>query len=100
MEWYCAVWNSDKVSSVMGAQAVYERLCEGNTSFVSEFIVVQEFFEDVKKNYPFINAHKLEGAVMLNCDFEKAAEANEIIQRLAKKHGLSYFEPENLIFIQ
>ena len=100
MEWYCAVWNSDKVSSVMGAQGLYEKLCEGNTDFVSEFIVVEEFYEDIKKNYPYISAHKLEGAVMISCDFERAEEANEIIQRLAKKHGLSYFEPENLIFIQ
>ncbi len=100
MEWYCAVWNSDRVSSVMGAQGVYEMLCQGNTSYVSEFIVVQEFYDDITKNYPYINAQKIEGAVMLNCGFERAEEANEIIQSLAKKHGLSYFEPENLIFIQ
>ena len=100
MEWYCAVWNSDKVNSVMGAQGVYEQLCQGNTSYVSEFIVVEEFFEDIIKNYPYITAHKLEGAVMLSCSFEKAEETNEIIQNLAKKHGLSYFEPENMIFIK
>ena len=50
MEWYCAVWNSDKVSNVMGAQFLYEQLCQGEDSLVGDIGLIDEFFEDLISN--------------------------------------------------
>ena len=36
MEWFCAVFNSDKVNSAVGAQILYEKLCEGDSSLVGD----------------------------------------------------------------
>lgn len=67
MEWYCAVFNSDKVSSAAGAQILYERLCEGDDSLMST-------------------------------DFENAGFINDLVKKLAKKHGLSFYEPQNMVY--
>ena len=100
MEWYCALWNSDKASSAAGASMIYELLCEGDTSMVSEFPVVEELYQEVKERYPEFTQHRLLGAVMISCDFSKAEYADRVLQELAKKHGLSYFEPQNLTFVE
>ena len=47
MEWYCAVWNSDKVNNEMGAQIVYEKICEGEPYLVSECEALNNFYEEI-----------------------------------------------------
>ena len=47
MDWYCAVWNSDSVSSAVGAQVLYEMLCEGDSSLVGDISLIDEFYEDL-----------------------------------------------------
>ena len=44
MDWYCAVWNSDSVSSAVGAQVLYEMLCEGDTSLVGDIDLIDDFY--------------------------------------------------------
>ena len=99
MEWYCAVWNSDKASYSAGAEYLYELLCQGNTSLVSEFPVVEEFYQEIKESSLKVTCHRLEGAVLMSCDFSEAEKLNNLAQTLAKKHGLSFYEPQNLNFI-
>ncbi|WP_426350584.1 hypothetical protein ACPWSR_04890 [Alloiococcus sp. CFN-8] len=99
MEWYCAVWNSDKASYSAGAEYIYELLCQGNTSLVAEFPVVEEFYQELMERAPEVTCHRLEGAVLMSCDFSQAEEVNQLVEALAKKHGLSFYEPQNLNFV-
>ena len=99
MDWYCAVWNSDKASYSAGAEFIYELLCKGDTSLVSEFSVVEEFYQEFMEKAPKVICHRLEGAVLMSCDFSEAEEINDLAETLAKKHGLSFYEPQNQNFL-
>ena len=99
MEWYCAVWNSDSVSSAAGAQVLYEMLCEGNTSLVGDIDLIDEFYEDLNSKKLNIEISKGEGFVIIGCMLEDAEYLNELIQKIAKVHGLSYFEPQNMTYV-
>lgn len=99
MDWYCAVWNSDQVNSEMSAQFIYEKLCEGDTSLVGDIDIIDEFYEDLMGRNVKINAHKGEGFVIISCDFENAEFVNEVTQIIAKGHGLSFYEPQNMTYV-
>ena len=99
MEWYCAFWNSDKANYSVGAEYIYELLCQGDSSLVSEFPVVEECYQEVLEKAPWATCHRLEGAVLMSCDFSRAEELNLLGEELAKSHGLSFFEPQNFTFI-
>lgn len=98
MDWYCAVWNSDKVSSPMGAQFLYEKLCEGDTSLVGDIDIIDEFYEDLLKIDRKIEINKGLGFIILGCNLEDGEYINETVQKLAKDHGLSYYEPQNMTY--
>lgn len=99
MDWYCAVWNCDEVNSEMAAQYIYEKLCEGDTSLVGDIDIIDEFYEDLMNRNIKINANKGNGFVIIACDFDNAEYINELVQKLAKSHGLSFYEPQNMIYI-
>lgn len=99
MEWYCAVWNLDQLNSSLGAQFVYERLCEGDESLFGDIDIIDEFYEDLVNSTNLIEAHKCKGFVSIGCKFEDAEFINDLVSSLAKKHGLSYFEPQNMTYI-
>lgn len=68
MEWYCAVFNSDKVSSAIGAQVLYERLCEGDESLVGDIEIIDEFYNDLEKIDVPMDKNKGKGFVIIvNC---------------------------------
>ena len=99
MDWYCAVWNSDSVSSAVGAQVLYEMICEGDTSLVGDIDLIHEFYEELNSKKFNIEANKGKGSVIIGCSFENAEYLNEVIPQIAKAHGLSYFEPQNMTYI-
>lgn len=99
MDWYCAVWNSDKVSSEMGAQFLYEKICKGDTSLVGDIDILDEFYEDLMGKNQNIKVDKGDGFVIISCDLENAEFINNIVQVLAKDHGLSFYEPQNMTYI-
>lgn len=99
MEWYCAVWNSDKVSNAMGAQFLYEQLCEGDTSLVGDIDIIDEFYEELLSRKEKIESNKGEGFVIIGCDLENAEHIDELVKDIAKKHGLSYYEPQNMTYV-
>lgn len=98
MDWYCAVWNSDKVNSEMGAQFLYEKICEGDTSLVGDIDIIDEFYEDIMGKNQNITADKGKGFVIIGCDLENAEFINNLVQGLAKDHGLSFYEPQNMTY--
>lgn len=100
MDWFCAVWNSDEVSSSAGAQVLYEMLCEGDTSLVGDIDIIDEFYDDLMSKNLKISMDKGKGFVIIGCTLDMAEYINELVPQLAKKHGLSYYEPQNITYIQ
>ena len=99
MEWYCTVFNSDKVSSAVGAQVLYERLCEGDDSLVGDIDIIDEFYEDIIKKTKLVKCNKCRGYIIMSTDFENAEFINDLVKDLAKKHGLSFYEPQNMVYV-
>ena len=99
MDWYCAVWNSDSVSSAVGAQVLYEMLCEGDTSLVGDIDLIDDFYEDLNSKKFNIEINKGKGFLIIGCGFQYAEYLNHVIPQIAKTHGLSYFEPQNMTYI-
>lgn len=99
MEWFCAVFNSDKVNSVIGAQILYEKLCEGDNSLVGDIEdIVDKFYEELMSRTSCIQCNKFKGYVMIACEFKNAEFVNDVVKELAKKHGLSFYEPQNMTY--
>ncbi|WP_455792210.1 hypothetical protein [Clostridium butyricum] len=99
MEWYCAVFNSDKVNSVIGAQVLYERLCEGDESLVGDIEIIDEFYNELMKKTKAVKCNKCRGYIIISTEFENAEFINEVVMKLAKKHGLSFYEPQNMVYV-
>lgn len=99
MEWYCAVFNSDKVSSAIGAQVLYERLCEGDESLVGYIEIIDEFYNELMKKTKAVKCNKCRGYIIISTEFENAEFINEVVMKLAKKHGLSFYEPQNMVYV-
>ena len=99
MDWYCAVWNSDSVSSAVGAQVLYEMLCEGDTSLVGDIDLIDDFYEDLNSKKFNIEINKGKVFLIIGCGFQDAEYLNHVIPQISKTHGLSYFEPQNMTYI-
>ena len=99
MDWYCAVWISDSVSSAAGAQVLYEMLCSGDDSLVGDISLIDEFYEDLISKKIKVEIGKGKGFLIIGCSFEDAEYLNDLIPKMAKLHGLSYFEPQNMTYI-
>ena len=99
MDWYCAVWNSDEVSGVIAANNLYERLCIGDTSQVGDIEIIDEFYNDLEKIDVPMEKNKGKGFIIIGCDMDYAEFLNDAIQKLAKEHGLSFFEPQNMTYV-
>ncbi|MGG7145527.1 hypothetical protein ACQPVA_01935 [Clostridium butyricum] len=99
MEWYCAVFNSDKVNSAIGAQVLYERLCEGDESLVGDIEIIDEFCNELMKKTKAVKCNKCRGYIIISTEFENAEFINEVVMKLAKKHGLSFYEPQNMVYV-
>ncbi|WP_195980203.1 hypothetical protein [Clostridium butyricum] len=99
MEWYCAVFNSDKVNSAIGAQVLYERLCEGDESLVGDIEIIDEFYNELMKKTKDVKCNKCRGYIIISTEFENAEFINEVVMKLAKKHGLSFYEPQNMVYV-
>ena len=99
MEWYCAVFNSDKISSAAGAQILYEKICEGDDSLVGDIDLIEDFYEELIKKSKLVKCNKCRGYVIISTDFENAEFVNDLVKNLAKKYGLSFYEPQNMVYI-
>lgn len=99
MEWYCVVFNSDKVSGAAGAQILYEKLCEGEESLVGDTELIDEFYNELMKKTNLVKCNKCRGYIIITTEFENAEFINELVMELAKKHGISFYEPQNMIYV-
>lgn len=99
MDWYCAVWNSDKVNNDMGAQILYEKLCRNEHSLVEENTNLENFYEEVSGKSYMVKSDKGQGYVILSCEFSDAEVVSDLVQDIAKKYELSFYDPQNIYYI-
>ena len=117
MSWDCAVWHSNSVKNKEDAEKLYKNLCEGDTSLIGPTQRIQEFYEELTDKHPEIDAvsedeidnldlcpwnsafDKSEGHIIMSCVFSKAEYVKNLIQELAKKYELSFYEPQNVTFV-
>lgn len=98
MDWYCAIWNSDKVNNEMGAQFLYEKLCEGDTSLVGDIDIIDNLYNELMLKKLNIQVNKGSGFIIIGCLLEDAEYINNLLLELSKKHGLSFYEPQNMTY--
>ena len=116
MSWDCAVWHSNSVKNKEDAEKLYKNLCEGNTSLIGPTQRIQEFYEELTNKHPEIDDvsedeidnldlcpwsiafDKSEGHIIMSCVFNSADYINVLIQELAKKYEISFYEPQNMTF--
>lgn len=96
MDWYCFVFNSGEVSSASGAQFVYEKVCEGDFSLVGDIDIINNLYEDLLKEKLSITTDKGPGFIVIGANLSDAEFLDEFVPELCKKHGLSYYEPQNM----
>ena len=117
MSWDCAVWHSKSVKNKEEAEKLYKKLCEGDTSLIAPTQRIQDFYEELTSKHPEIDDvgeeeinnldlcpwsigfDKSEGHIIMSCVISEAEYVKDLIQELAKKYELSFFEPQNITFI-
>ena len=99
MDWYCLVFNSGEVSSNVGANYVYERICEGDFSLVGDIDIVNDLHKELMELNLKIDANKGPGFIVIGCNISEAEFISEKVKDLCKKHKLSFFEPQNMEYI-
>ena len=117
MSWDCAVWHSNSVKNKEGADILYRKLCEGDTSLLGPTQRTQDFYEELTAKHPEIDDisedeidnldlcpwsvtfDKSEGHIIMSCISSKAEYINTLVQELAEKYGLSFYEPQKMIFV-
>jgi len=117
MCWSCAVWHSNSVKDKEHAEKLYNKLRDGDTSLIGPIQRIQDFYEELTDKHPeiddvseeeidnldlcpwSINFEKSEGHIIMLCAYSRAEYVNVLIQELAKKHELSFYEPQTITFI-
>jgi hypothetical protein len=117
MRWDCAVWHSNSVKNREDAEMLYIKLCGGNTSLIGPTQRIQDFYEELTAKHPEIDDiseeeidnvdlcpwsstfDKSEGHIIMSCIIIKHEYINELVQDLAKKYELSFYEPQNKVFV-
>jgi hypothetical protein len=107
------VWYSEQRISSQEAQHIYLRLCESDTSGVTANPAVEAFYAELTAKHPEIdtvpkqrlNDHDYcpwscaldhsPAHVIMCCVWPKAAYVHNLVQELARKHGLTVYDPQS-----
>lgn len=116
MSWDCAVWHSNSVKNKEDAETLYIKLCKGDTSLIGPTQRIQDFYEELTAKHPEIDDisedeidnldlcpwsvafDKSEGHIIMSCAFSRTEYVNALVQALARKYELSFYEPQKKIF--
>ena len=117
MSWNCAVWRSNSVKNKEDAEILYRKLCKGDTSLIGPTQRIQDFYEELTAKHPEIDDiseeefdnidlcpwsatfDKSEGHIIMSCILIKSEYINNLVQDLAKKYELSFYEPQEMVFL-
>ena len=116
MSFDLGIWYSEKASTPKQAGEVYAKLCEGTGQLEGESPQIAAFYDELTKKWPEIDTvpdEKIDDHdycpwscaiarsgmhVILSCVWSKARDVGEFVQKLAAKHGLLLYDPqENLV---
>ena len=108
-----AVWYPQKRIRNEEATELYLRLCDGDTSGVAPHPAIDAFYADLTAKHPEIDripeekiddhdycpwSCKLDHSpsyVIMCCVWSKASYVHELVQGLARKHGLALYDPQS-----
>ena len=108
------VWFPDRRLTDAEAEQRYARLCDGHVE--GEVVAhpsVKAFYDELTSLHPEIDdvpedrvgdhefspwscaIDRSEGHVIVSCVWPRANYVTELVQRLAKKHGLAFYDPQS-----
>jgi|HubBroStandDraft_6_1064221.scaffolds.fasta_scaffold498541_1 hypothetical protein len=113
MSFDLGVWYPQKRIGNEEAGQLYVRLCESDTSGVVPHPAIDAFYADLTAKHPEIDtipeekiddhdycpwSSKLDhspGHVIMSCVWPKATYIHQLVQDLARKHGLATYDPQS-----
>jgi hypothetical protein len=111
------VWYPQKRIGNKEAGELYARLCDGDSSGVVPHPAIDAFYAELTAKHPEIDAIPREriddhdycpwscnidhspGHVIMSCVWSKAAYVGQLVQDLARKHGLAVYDPQSDVMI-
>jgi len=112
MSFDLGVWYPEKRIGNKEAGELYVRLCDGDTSGVAPNPAVDDFYGELTAKHPEIDAIpqdriddddyspwscKLDHSpahVIMCCVWPKATDVGQLVEKLARKHGLAMYDPQ------
>lgn len=109
MSFDLGIWHSEKSVSSDEASRIYASLCrqEKPHRALTASPAVSAFFEELTGVWPDTSARKTSESpwahalqhsadhVLLSCEWTRAEEVFTLVQQLAEKHGLVFFDPQS-----
>jgi len=113
MSFDLGVWYPDKRIGNKEAGEFYVRLCDGDASGVIPNPAVDEFYAALTAKHPEINTIALDKIddhdyrpwsckldrsadhVIMSCVWPKATDVGQLVESLARKHGLAVYDPQS-----
>jgi hypothetical protein len=113
MSFDLGVWYPEKRISNKEAGELYVRLCDADTSGVTPNPAVDEFYAELTAKHPEIDtipqdkiddhdycswSCKLDHSpphVIMSCVWSKATDVGQLVENLARKHGLAMCDPQS-----
>jgi hypothetical protein len=113
MSFDLGVWYPDKQISNEEAGKLYQRLCDGDTGGVVPHPAIDAFYAELTAKHPEIdtiplakiddhddspwscNLDRSPGHVIMSCVWPKATSIYQLVEDLARKHGLALYDPQS-----
>jgi hypothetical protein len=117
MSFDLGVWYPQKRIRNEEAAELYLRLCDGDTTVVAPNPAIDAFYVELTARHPEIDAIPNEriddhdycpwsckldhspGHLIMSCVWSKAAYVGQLVQELARKHGLAVYDPQSDVII-
>jgi hypothetical protein len=112
MSYDLGVWYPQKRIRNEEASELYVRLCDGDTSYLVPHPAIDAFYSELTARHPEIDtipeeriddhdycpwSCKLDHSprhVIMSCVWSKATYVHQLVQSLARKHGLAVYDPQ------
>ena len=107
------MWYSQTRIRYEEARELYNRLCDGDTSGVAPHPAIDAFYAELTAKHPEIDTIPKEkiddhdycpwsckidhspGHVIMSCVWPKATYVGQLVENLARKHGLAVYDPQS-----
>ena len=108
-----AIWSTRERLDAAAAGRLYVALCDGETAGVEPSPAIDAFYAELTAMHPELDDvpedvlddvdlcpwsiafDRSPGHLIVACVWSKADDVGELLLRLAQKHGLAFFDPQN-----